>query len=168
MWLDLRKELPLKEKQNNMLQLGVQTLNVALNVVGVFVFPFVSACTWKESLWCHSCANRLVSLFPLGVKTNSLNKWWLVRSCRGRCMLLDPSCGFAVIAEFKHRFRELKTWVHFSLKGLEICIFRDADISEKKKYSVPECFPRWLMKSFSPRNFCPDEALNIPFGGSWL
>lgn len=116
------------------------------------------------------CANCLVSLFPLGVKTSSLNKWWLVRGCRGRCMLLDPSCGFAVIAEFKHRFRELKTWVHFSLKGLEICIFRDADISEKTKYSVPECFPRWrwLMKSLSPRNFSPDEALNVPFGWSWL
>lgn len=37
--------------------------------------------------------------------TGSLNKWWLDRGCKGRCMLLDPSCGFAVTAEFKHRFK---------------------------------------------------------------
>jgi len=56
-------------------------------------------------------------------------------------MLLDLSCGFAFTAEFKHAFSKW-TWVHFFLRGLEICIFIEAGISEKNKFLVHKHFPR--------------------------
>lgn len=83
--------------------------------------------------------------------TSSWNKWYVNAGRRGWCMLLDPSCGFAVVAELKHWFREWKAWVHFPFKGFSSCIFRDTGISEKSQFLVHKRFPWHLVKPLPPK-----------------
>lgn len=112
------------------------------------------------------CANHSVFTSKAKCDTNTLNKLWLDRERWGRCMVLDSLCGFSIIAEFKHRFRECKAWVHFSLKRSEICVFRNAGVSQKSKFIVHKHFLRQLMKSVFKELF--HKVSYVPFGRSCL